>query len=206
MSEHEKNLRTLEDRVRRGLSIAVHGAALAVSGKMDQEARRAEAAFDVLLSEHRAALARARAEALDEAADMADAACNEAKRRKKDCDTTTPMGRTMHRTNEAQEDVLGPLADDIRALITTPAPATIPVEAARAALEGAAYVKTRNALGARDDETLQDAAARVVRESVPVEKVREVLKWLRDHPTSFDMITSIEAADRLGVDLDREGA
>lgn len=41
--------------------------------------------------------------------------------------------------------------------------------------------------------------------SIPVERVREVLVALRDHPTSSDCSTASEAARRLGVPLDGAG-
>jgi len=56
------------------------------------------------------------AQAQEQAATLAETAWTEAKRRKSDADLSTPMGRTMHRISEGQEDVLGPLMDDIRAM------------------------------------------------------------------------------------------
>lgn len=72
-----------------------------------------EATLDAALA---SAEARGFARARKMAADMVEVACAEAFHRKVGCDTSTPMGRVMFGRNEAQEDALGPLADDIRAM------------------------------------------------------------------------------------------
>jgi hypothetical protein len=65
-------------------------------------------------------LAWARAEgfraAKERAAALANDAFEEAKARRKACNLTAPMGQAMHRISEGQEDVLGTLSDDIRAM------------------------------------------------------------------------------------------
>lgn len=75
-----------------------------------------EAALDAMLAEHRVALSHARAEALEDAAQIGD---------KYECEAM------RHKQPQVLVDVCGNIAGDIRALIATPASATIPVERVR---------------------------------------------------------------------------
>lgn len=129
MSEHEEELRAMFQNVHNRYAVGV--------GKM-------HAALDALLSEHRAALSRARAEALEEAANIANA---------------QPGGFSAT------------IARLIRERIDAPAPATIPVERVREVLKG-------------------------IRGEVDTDNVvaRNAAHWTCD-----------EAARRLGVDLDAKG-
>jgi hypothetical protein len=109
-------------------------------------ARKALETYDAMLAEHRAALSRARADALEEAAQVFDEMAKKAK---------------------ANGGIFGPVAfwqnaARIRALITTPAPATIPVE-----------------------------------------RVREVLKEMSRHAATYFAARLI--SERLGVPLDAKG-
>jgi hypothetical protein len=71
----------------------------------------------------------------ERAAALANDAFEEAKARRKACNLTAPMGQAMHRISEGQEDVLGTLSDDIRAMEDAGEGGLPPLSQLRAATE-----------------------------------------------------------------------